>query len=60
MDEVQVSGASDLELGRAIRLADDGDLLGVLSAGLLQELTDFADLLRHLDCFCLLPNLNKL
>ncbi len=43
---VQVLGATDLELGASGTLADL-DHLGVLAAGLLEEVTDVGDLLGH-------------
>jgi hypothetical protein len=43
---VQVTRATDLELGRTGTLADL-NLLGVLTAGLLEEVTNVGDLLGH-------------
>ena len=43
---VQVTRASDLELGFRITLADL-DKLGVASAGLLKEVSDISNLLWH-------------
>lgn len=48
---LQVARAADFELGLVV-LLDDGDLLGVLPAGLLQERPDLVDLLRHGSGFC--------
>eukprot|EP00455_Lapot_gusevi_P048735 TRINITY_DN6793_c0_g2_i2.p1 TRINITY_DN6793_c0_g2~~TRINITY_DN6793_c0_g2_i2.p1 ORF type:complete len:100 (+),score=4.15 TRINITY_DN6793_c0_g2_i2:241-540(+) len=45
---VQEARASDLELHAVLGLLD-GNHLGILAVGLLQEVFDFGDLLRHRD-----------
>ena len=47
---VQVLGATDLELGASGALADL-DHLGVLTTGLLEEVTDVGDLLGHVGSY---------
>ena len=46
MNNLQVSGASDLELGLR-GFSHDGELFGIGPSGLIQKLSDLGDLLGH-------------